>query len=106
MSIILGLLTRLTRKCNARVFESKRIEDKLIDMFFTPTIIRKINNAKFRSYVHDKLKKELNIADAHHAEDILDSFDFKRQEKLQETIAERVKLNSRNIAGTGTIMNF
>ena len=106
MSNIPGILTRLTQKCDARVFESKRIEDKLIDMFYTPTIIRKINNAKFKGYVHDKLKKELNIADAHHAEEILDFFDFKRQEKLQEAIAERVKLNPRNITGTGTIMNF
>ena len=41
MSNIPGLLTRLTQKCDARVFESKRIEDKLIDMFYTPTIIQK-----------------------------------------------------------------
>ena len=62
-------------------------------MFSTPTIIRKVNNANFKGYVHDKLKKKLNIGDGHRAEGIHDSFKFKRQEKPQETIVERVKLN-------------
>ena len=69
----------------------KIAEDKLIDMFCTPTIIRKINSANYKGYAHDKLKKELYSGDACYAEAILESFKFKRQEKPQDAIPERVK---------------
>ena len=78
----------------------KIIEDKVIDMFYTPAIIRKINNANYKGYLHDKLKKEMNRGDTIVEIAILDSFKFKRQGKPQETIAERVKLNPRNKTGT------
>ena len=38
----------------------KIIENKVIDIFSTPTIIIKINNANYIGYLHDKLKTELN----------------------------------------------
>ena len=49
----------------------KIIEDRLIDMFSTHSIIRKINNVNYKEYVHDKLKKKLNSGDTHRAEAIL-----------------------------------
>ena len=70
----------------------KMIEDMLIEMFSSPTIIRKISNTSYKGYVCDKLRKELNSGDTRHAEAVLDSFKFKRQEKPQEIIAEKVKL--------------
>ena len=51
-------------------------------------------------YIHDKLKKQLNSGDTCRHEATLDYFKFKRQEKPQEIIAERMKLNSRNKTGT------
>ena len=73
----------------------KIIEDKLIDMFSTRTIIRKIKDVNYNGYIHDKLRKELNSRDIRHAEAIFDSLKFKKQEKPQKTIAERVKLMPR-----------
>ena len=79
----------------------KIIEDELIDMFSTSSINRKINNANYKGYVYDKLKKELNSGDTSRAEAILDSLKFKKQEKPRETIAEVIKLIHRRKAGTG-----
>ena len=53
MNIILGLLTRLTK--NKMLAYMKVVEDKLIDMFSTPTVIRKIKDVNYKGYVHDKL---------------------------------------------------
>ena len=53
MNIILGLLTRLTK--NKMLAYMKIVEDKLIDMFSTPTVIRKIKDVNYKGYVHDKL---------------------------------------------------
>ena len=69
-------------------------------IFSTPTIIRKINNANYKSYVHDNLKKELNSGDTRRAKAIIDSLKLKREKKPQETIAERVKLILQRKAGT------
>ena len=53
MNIILGLLTRLTK--NKMLAYMKVVEDKLIDMSSTPTVIRKIKDVNYKGYVHDKL---------------------------------------------------
>ena len=79
----------------------KMIEDMLIEMFSSPTIIRKISNTSYKGYVCDKLRKELNSGDTRHAEAVLDSFKFKRREKPQEIIAEKVKLMPQKKIGTG-----
>ena len=79
---------------NKRLACLKIVEEKLINMFSTPIIIRKINSVNYKGYVH-KLKKELNNGDRSHTEAIHDSHKFKRQEKPQETIAETVKLMSK-----------
>ena len=47
-------------------FEYLRImEDKLIDVFSTPSIIKKTKN---KDYVNDKPKKKLQNEDPHHTE--------------------------------------
>ena len=61
-------------------------------MFSNPTIIRAMKNVYYRGYPHDESKSEVSDRDSHHTDVILDSFKFKRLEKLRETIAERVKL--------------
>ena len=58
----------------------KIMEHKLIDMLSTPTIIRKVNNSNSKSYVHDKLKKELFSEDTRYTEAFLDLIKFKRLE--------------------------
>ena len=87
MNIILGLLTRLTK--NKMLAYMKVVEDKLIDMFSTPTVIRKIKDVNYKGYVHDKLWEELNSRDTCNTEAIFDSLRFR---KSQGTIAERLKL--------------
>ena len=77
------------------------IEDRLIDLFFAPSIIEK-NSVNHKRYVYDELKKELEKEDPPHAKAIFDCFKFKKlEEKIktekpftppQETIAERAKL--------------
>ena len=59
------------------------MEYKLIDMLSNPTIIRKINNSNYNGYVHDKLKKEFLNWDTRRAESILDSFKFRKLEKIK-----------------------
>ena len=54
------------------------MEWNLINMFSTPKFFRKINNANYKRYIHDKLIKELNSRDKHCAEAIPDSYEFKR----------------------------
>ena len=49
----------------------KIIEDILIDIFSTHSIISKINNANYKDYVHEKIKKKLNSGDTHCAEAML-----------------------------------
>ena len=61
----------------------KIMEYKLIDMFPTPTFIRKINNGNYNGYVNKKLNKELDTGDARRAEATCDSFKFKRLEKIK-----------------------
>ena len=73
------------------------IKDNLINMFSTPSIINKINNANFKGYVHYRFKNKLENEDPHHTTAILNSFKFITLEKIkaeepQETVAERVKL--------------
>ena len=87
MNIILGLLTRLAK---SKMLEyMKIVEDKLINMFSTPTVIRKIKDVNYKGYVHDKLREELNSIDTCNTEAIFGSLRFK---KSQETIAESLKL--------------
>ena len=59
MSIILGLLTRLTQK-NEMLEYMKIMEQKLIDIFSAPTLARKINNANYKGYIRKKLNDEIN----------------------------------------------
>ena len=49
-------------------------------MFSTLSSAKKINNANHRGYMHDKLKKENEEKKIH---TILDSFKFKRLEKIK-----------------------
>ena len=37
----------------------KIIEWKLIDMFSTPSVVRKIHNANYKGYVNKKLNEEI-----------------------------------------------
>ena len=77
------------------------IEDRLIDLFFAPSIIEK-SSVNHKRYVYDELKKELEKEDPPHAKAIFDCFKFKKlEEKIkteepftppQEIIAERAKL--------------
>ena len=60
----------------------KIMEWELIDMFSTPTFVRKIISAKYKGYVHVKLIKELNSGDICHAEAILDTYEVKRLLKI------------------------
>ena len=50
----------------------KIIEDRLIDMFFTLSIIRKIKNVNYKGYVWDKLKYKLENDDLRHAGTVLE----------------------------------
>ena len=56
-------------------------EDKLIDMFFTPSIIKNFNNSKYKNYVHDKLKNKFENGDHLHYKTIHDSCKFQRIQK-------------------------
>ena len=85
----------------------KTIEWKLIDMFSTPSVDRKINNANCNGYVNEKVNEEMDSGDTCHAEgdevkienllDMSPQEGDKKQVKLEpeETIAGRVKLNHR-----------
>ena len=57
-------------------------EDKLIDMFSTPSIIKKINNANYKRYVNDKLEKKFE-EDPHHVKTILDPLKLERLGKIK-----------------------
>ena len=76
------------------MLEYLEITEKYLLMFSTFTIknllLRKIKNVNYKGYVHDELKKK-NSWDTHRTEAILDSFNFKRQEKPQETLANELK---------------
>lgn len=63
------------------------IEDKLIDMFFTPSIIKNFNNSKYKNYVHDKLKNKFENGDHLHSKTIHDSCKFQmiQKEKKKKT---------------------
>ena len=50
-------------------------------MFYS--IIKEINNANYKEYVDDKLKKKLGNEDSHHAKAILDSFKLQTIEKIK-----------------------
>ena len=81
------------------MLEYLEITEKYLLMFSTFTIknllLRKIKNVNYKGYVHDELKKKKkkkkNSGDTHRTEAILDSFNFKRQEKPQETLANELK---------------
>ena len=62
----------------------KIMELNLINMLFTPSVVRKINNANYKGYVNKNLNKEMemNILDTRHTEAILDSFQLKRLERI------------------------
>ena len=69
----------------------KIMEWKLIYVFATPNIVRKIKNANYKGYVHDKYIKKLNCSDTRHAKSIIESFKLKRLEKIktEEPITRR-----------------
>lgn len=52
-------------------------------MFAAPSIIKNINNANYKGYVHVKSRRKLENGDSCHAEAILVSFDFKRLERTK-----------------------
>ena len=55
--IILGLLIRLIEKKKIPVY--LKIRDlKLIDILSTPSVVRKINHAKYKSYVNKKFHEK------------------------------------------------
>ena len=64
----------------------KIIEDKLIDMFSTPTIFRKVNYANYKVQVLDKSKQKSNSGDTHHAEAILHSNNLKKQKSHKKLL--------------------
>ena len=59
----------------------KIVEWKLIDMFSTPSVVRKINNANHKGYVNKKLNEEMNSENTRLNEAILDSFNLKSLER-------------------------
>ena len=52
----------------------KITEWKLIYMFSTPSVLRKINNANYKDYVTEKLNAEMGRGNTRLAEAILDFF--------------------------------
>ena len=76
ISINLGLLIRVIQK-NAVLEYLRNMEGKPIDMFACPSIIKNINNANYKGYVHVKFKTKFENEDSCHAEAIFDSFDLK-----------------------------
>ena len=61
----------------------KNMEWKLTDMFSTPSVVRKINNANYKGYVNEKLNEEIKSGNTCLAEAILASFKLKRLEKIK-----------------------
>ena len=61
----------------------KIMQWKLMDMFSTSFVVRKIKNANYKGYVNRKLNEEMNNGDKCHAEAIFDSFKFKRLERIK-----------------------
>ena len=59
----------------------KIMEWKLIDMFSTLSIIRKLTNVNYKSYVNKELNEELDSGDTHNVKAILDSFKVKKLNK-------------------------
>ena len=59
------------------------MEWKLTDMFSTPSVVRKINNANYKGYVNEKLNEEIKSGNTCLAEAILASFKLKRLEKIK-----------------------
>lgn len=49
-------------------------------------------NGNYKRHTHDTLRKELNSGYTHQAQETLDSIKFKKQEKPQKTITEKLKL--------------
>ena len=46
-------------------------------MLSTLSVVRKVNNAKYKGWVKNKLNEEMNSGDTHRVEAIIDSFKFK-----------------------------
>ena len=61
----------------------KVMDWKLTGLFYTPPVIRKMNNANYKGYVNKKSNEEIDNGDKCHSEAILDSFKFKRLERIQ-----------------------
>ena len=61
----------------------KVMEWKLTGLFYTPPVNRKMNNANYKGYVNKKSNEEIDNGDKCHSEAILDSFKFKRLERIQ-----------------------
>ena len=56
MNVNLGVLIRLMQK-NTMLEFLRIIEDRLIYIFSTPSIIKKVSSTNQKGYVHDKLKR-------------------------------------------------
>ena len=69
----------------------KVLEWKLIHMFPTLFVVRKINNANYQDYVNKKLNNEINIGNTRLTKAFLDSFKLKRLEQI--TTEEPLKGN-------------
>ena len=84
----------------------RNMEDKLIDMFSTPSIIQKNKQCQPQGYAHNNSKKKFENEDPCHVKAIVDSFKCKCLEKKkteepfilpQETIGERAKLETQKL---------
>ena len=75
--------SNIVNRKNEKLEYLKIVENELTDMFTTSTIIRKINNHNYKGYILEKFKKEFISGCTHHAEEILDSFKFKRLELIK-----------------------
>ena len=78
----------------------KIMEDKLIDMFFTCSILKKIKNANCKGYVRDVLKNKFKNEDPCHVEAIQKI----KTEEPKEAIAEKVPIESNEKVKEGKVL--
>ena len=73
----------MTFRKNEMLEYLKIMEWKLVNIFSTHSVFLKISNVNWKGSVNKKLNEEMDSEDTHLAEEILDSFKFKRLAKIK-----------------------
>ena len=106
LSINLWLLIKLLQK-SAMLLYLKFIKNNLFDMISDHSINKKINNANYKGYVYNTLKKKLENKDPYHAKNkfliLLNLKGWRTIYSTKRHIAERGKLEKAK-TGTGIII--